>query len=313
MGAMTQESLAAGRVGLKKYYAVEASKVPAEWKDIIGRVDATKQTFEIYKQYAGFGPATQTDEGKRADFENLNPLYLLNLRPVLFTKGAQFSLQTKYTDQYGLFAKLTPQIAKSFVERRNLNVADLFNSGFTNTTYGMNSETLFASGHAMGSVYFANRPLAAGQVPSTTATTLDIGLSPLGYEQAWKDLQKQVSAKNLPLYPQSKILSIVPPELYLPACRAISASFLAGTNNNDPNVIRDKYLEPVQNHYLTSATAWFMRASNNEEHGLVFLEQLAYDTKELPMMDDMLYKRVAFESWTFGWYDAHGTWGTQGQ
>lgn len=309
---MTMESLAAGRVGLKKYYAVEAESVPAEWKDVVGRVEATKQTFEVYKQYAGFGPAVQTNEGMRADFEDLNPLYLMTLRPVLYTKGAQFSIQTKYTDQYSLFSKLTPQIARSFVERRNLSVADLFNSGFTTTTYGMNSETLFSGGHAMGGVYYYNRPLAAGQSAGASATTLDIGLSPLAMEQAWKDMNRQVSAKNLPLYPQSKLLTIVPPELYLPACRAIGAAFLAGTNNNDPNVIREKYLEPIQNHYLTSSTAWFMRASSEKEHGLVFLEQMSYDVKELPMMDDLLHKWVAYESWAFGWFDAHGTWGTAG-
>jgi hypothetical protein len=312
--AMTQGTLQAGRIGLKKLFAVEMAKVDPEYLEVVGqRVDTTTQTAEAYKQYAGLGPSTQTPEGAKADFDDLTPIYTMYVKPNLYTKGIKFTVQTGYTDQYGVLKDLTPAFARAFVQRRNINVADLDNSGFTNTSYGQNSEALYSASHNMGGVYFSNRPLAAGSSPGPSATTLDIAFSPLGLEQMWVDLQNQKSARNTPQYVEGKINVKLPTSLYPQAARAVTSTFLAGTNNNDPNFLIKKYVNmPTVNHYYTSTTAWFAIADDPAFHGLFFLEQLPYVIEDLPRDEEILYKWVAYESWAFGWYDAHGTWGTLG-
>lgn len=54
--ALTQGTLGAGRVGLKKLYAVENEKVDKQYQLITGRVETTTQTTEVFKQFAGLGP-----------------------------------------------------------------------------------------------------------------------------------------------------------------------------------------------------------------------------------------------------------------
>jgi hypothetical protein len=311
--AMTQGTLGAGRVGLKKLFAIESDKVEKQYIDIVGRVDKTTQTTEVYKQYIGLAPSTQTPEGNTVDWDDLEALYVQAFKPLLYTKGIKFTLQTQFTDQYGVLKNITPEIARAFVHRRNLNVADLDNSGFTNTTYGMNSETLYSVGHNMGTAYGYNRPLAPGQVAGTSATTLDLAFGPLALEQAFIDIRKQKSARGTPMFPIGKLDVKVPPALYPQAVRAIRALQLPGSNNNDPNFNREKFNEPKLIDYYTSDIAWFCKAADPMYHGLFFLEQMPYDVDKLPLDQELMVKWVAYESWVFGWFDWHGTWGTLGQ
>jgi len=310
--ALTQGTIGAGRVGLKKLYFVQAAAVEKQYLQVVGRSDKTTQTSEVFKQLAGLGPSAQTLEGADADFDDMAALGIAVCKPVLYTKGTKFTLQTTFTDQYGVLKDLQPQYAMAFMHRRNINVADLDNSGFIDTTKGIGTETLYSANHLMGSVAFSNRPLAAGQVAGASAVTLDYGLSPLGIEALWKDIRKQPSARNLPMFPVGKIQIKVPTELLIPARRAIVSAQLAGTNNNDTNVLAEFFADPILIDYYTSPTAWFARTVDEKFHGLFFLEQMPYDIEKLPLDKTMMNQWVGYESWGYGWYDAHGTWGTLG-
>jgi hypothetical protein len=310
--AITQGTLGTGRIGLKKLFAIESDKVEKQYIDIVGRIDKTDQTAEVYKQYAGLGPATGTPEGNKVDYDDLVPLYVASFKPLMYSKGVKFSKQAAYTDQYNKLKSLTPDIARSFVQRRNLYTADLDNSGFTDTSRGMNTETLYSGSHLMGSYYGSNRPLAPGQSAGASPTTLDLAFGPLALEQAWSDIRRQKSARNLPMFPLGKLDIKVPPELYMQALRALRSLRLPGTNNNDDNVVREKFNAPVVIDYYTSTTAWFVKAADQNYHGLFFLEQMPYDIEELPPDDEIMRKWIAYESYIAGWYDWHGTYGTLG-
>ena len=316
--AMTQGTLGAGRPGLRKLFAIEMEKVQPVWMDIIGRKLSTTLISEVFKQYAGLGPSQSTPEGDNVVYDDMYPLYVGYYKPTLYTLGIQMTLQTKFTDQYNKLRDMTPEIARSFVYRRNLNAAGLDNSGFSDTAgpngngYGIDGVALYSGKHQMGSYYGYNRPLAPGTSAGASPTYLDIALSPLALEYCWKDIRRQKSARNLPMFPVGKLDLKVPPELYLAACRAVKSAQLAGTNNNDPNVIRGHFNDPINVDYYTSSTAWFVKAADPQYHGLFFLEQMPYDIEQLPLLDDLKHKYAAYESWVLGSYDWHGTWATQG-
>jgi hypothetical protein len=313
--AITQNTIGAGRVGLKKLFAIETEKVEPQYKYVVGRTDTTTQTSEVYKQYAGLGPTTQTPEGDDAVFDDLAPLFVAAFKPVLYTKGIRMSKQTSFTDQYGKLKNLTPAMARSAMERKNLNVADLDNSGFTNTTNGMNSEPLYSGSHQMGTgLYGSNRPLAIGQVPGPSPTTVDLTLGPTTLQWAWKDLRRQQSARGLPMPPTGKLDIKVPPELYLIACSLLRSVKIPGTPNNDDfSPTTSKFNDPMNIDYYTSTTAWYLKSSNVAEHGLFFLSQMPWDVEMLPMTRNLMNEWIGFESWIYGWYDWHGTWATLGQ
>src|SRR3990167_11227129 len=98
--ALTSDTVQTGRKILRKAFFVEAERVADERKDIIGRIEHTNQTKELYKQLRGFSMAVDTSDGGLIDYEDPAPIHLLTLEPTVVTKGVKFSPQMKYTDQY---------------------------------------------------------------------------------------------------------------------------------------------------------------------------------------------------------------------
>ncbi len=300
MSGMISTTLGTGRKVFKRVYTVESQKVPQQWKQLVGRVDSTTQINEIYKQLKGLGPAEETNDGETVKWDDLSPIRQRAFTPVLMTKGTRYSKQMAFTNQYKEFLKIQPQYVRAFMHKKNQYVANMDVLGFTATTYGMNSETLYSTSHDMGGVTFANRP----------STELVYG--PLAHQQAMVELRKQKSARNLPQPPMSKILFKFPVALEPQAVQVINSLQIAGSNENDTNkFIRDRS-EMMVCDYYTSDTAWFARMMDNEEHGLAVLEQMPYDVEQLPRDEALMDRWVASESYEVLWFDAHGTWGTTG-
>lgn len=298
--ALTQNSLGLGRVGLKKVYFIEAAKIEAQWESICGNMMTTTQTFERMRQLAPLAPATQTPEGTPVAFDDMYQIFSKDFYPVKFTKGVKMSEETSLTDQYNKIKNLMPQFASSFGHRKNIVAANLFNLGFTDTTYGMNNEALFTTSHSMGGGNtFSNRP------------AVDVAFGPLAVEQCLQEIRAQRQARNQPFPYTGKVKVLVPQALEFVAMRYASSASLPGTNNNDVNYSRGRVEIEVLD-YLTSSTAWFARASDNSRHGLFMLSQKAFEIDQLPLNESLQYTWVAREIYTVGWYDAHCTWGTTG-
>lgn len=299
--ATTISSLDLGRANIKRVHLVEIDKVPKQWMDVIGRIDKTSQQFERYKSIAGLGPAVETPEGSTAAFDDMLPLFQRDFYPVKVTKGVKFSVESRFTDQYNVLKNLAPRFAKAFADKRNLVAANLDNLGFTSTTYGMNSEALYATSHSNGTATAgnANRP------------SVDIAFGPLAVQQMLNEIRKQRDARNTPMRINGKILVKVPIALTGNLAAVLQSVQLPGTANNDANYVRNRIEGVVVDDY-TSDTAWFARTLDNNQHGLFFLEQMPYDVIQLPLDQDLMYKWVAYESYTVGWFVWQGTWGTAG-
>lgn len=311
--AITVGTLGAGRVGLRDLFEIAMQNVPKEYETIVGNhIISTTQESEVFKQFKGLGAAKQTPEGDDADFDDMAALYTMVAKPRNYTKGVMMSKVASLTDQYGVLKKITPKIARSFVQARNAGAADLDNSGFTTTTYGQNSEPLYSASHQMGDVYSYNRPIAAGSSPGLSAVTQEVAFSPIGLERCFSDLHSQIDARGFPMYSTAKNYVKVPQALINQARRAIRATQLAGGAFNDPNVIREEFMEPKMIHYYTSTTAWYVVTSDAEECGQFMLNQMPYDIEKLPLGKDIMERWVAYESWIVGWYDWHYSWGTLG-
>jgi hypothetical protein len=294
-------SLGLARKVLKKVHLVESEQVPDQWKMLVPRVESTTQSKELYKQLAGYGPAERTDEGEEVHFDNQFPLYTLTLEPYMVTKGTRYSRLKQFTEQYKEVTKVVPQWARAFKHKRNQVAADMYNNGFS-SGYGVNSEALFATSHAMGvgGVTFANRP------------SVDVAFGPDALKQAAIEVRKQKSARNTIQPALGKLRIIHPVDLEPSVITVCNSLQLAGVANNDTNkFIRERYSYFTCD-YLTSTTAWFLISEDQSEHGLVWLNQMPYDIEQLPRDTKLMDAWVASESYNLGWYDAHGTWGTTG-
>lgn len=286
------------RATLKKAHLVESTKVPKLYEDVIGRIDKTTQQYELYRQVAGYSPLEQTNEGDEVKWDNQFAIHQLKLTPVLFTKGARFSVLFDFTNQYKEVTTLQPQWSRGSVHKRNQVAANMDVLGFSATNYGVNSEVLYTTSHNMGGQTFSNRP------------AVDIAYGVQGHKQMMVEMRKQKSARGTPEPYIGKIKVKVPNDLEPDVYAVINSLRVAGTANNDTNDwIRERSTMAVIDYY-TSTTNWFARAEDETAHGLVMLNQLPFDIKQLPMTTSLMTPWVCYESYQVGWYDAHGTWGS---
>ena len=299
-----------GRKNIKKVFLVEADSIDKQYLSVVGdAVDSTTQIYETYKQLAGLGPAQQMNDGDRADYDDETDLFMRNFTPVIFAKAKKYSKQMDFTNQYKSVLKAQPAFARAFLERRNIQGANLDNLGFTDTTMGMNSEVLYSTSHSMGNYTGAN------------TDSLTLALSPKNLETALMEMRTQRSARNLPQRYIGQVVLKVPPQLEFLTLRILNSVKQQGTADNDSNEVKKRVSHVVIDYYSTMAassitttsTAWFLRAAERRAHGLFWLEQMPYDVEKLAMGDDFMIRWVACESFITGWFDWHGTWGTPGR
>lgn len=300
--SMTVQTLNIARANIKDVFIVEANHVPAQYKDVVGNMDSTTQSYETMKQLAGLEPAQITPEGEDAKADDLLALFSRNFIPFMVTKLVRYSKLMQFTNQYKEVLALQPQFARAFMAKKNQVFANLDNLGFTDTTYGMNSEVLYSTSHSMGA-----QTAALSNRPAT-----DIAFGPLALWQAMTELRKQKGARGIPMPILGKILVKLPAALEPLGVTVVNSQNLQGTADNDENTFIRRRVEMAVIDYYTSDTAWFIRAMDNAEHGLFGLEQMPYDIEQLARGKDLMDSWVASESYTAGWKDAHGTWGTVG-
>lgn len=300
--AISVDTLSLGRANIKKVHLAEIGKLPQVYMDVIGRVDKTTQQFERYKSITGLGPAVDTPEGTPAAFDDMLPLFSRDFYPTTVTKGVKFTKQTSFTDQYKILKDMKARFAKAFGDKRNIVAANLDNLGFTSTTYGMNSEPLYSTAHSNGTAQASgcsNRP------------AVDVAFGPLAVQQMKNEMRFQRDARNTPMRLNGQILLKVPIQLQGNLAAVLKSVNLPGTTNNDINYVRENIDGAVVDDY-TSPTAWFARMKDVNLHGLFMLQQMPYDVINLPLDENLMYKWVAYESYTVGWFIWYGAWGTTG-
>lgn len=298
--AQTVLSLGLARKNILDVFLIEETKQEKQYDWLLGKTYTTTQQYETMKQLRGLSPAEQVPEGREAPSDDYSQLFVQNFTPVLFAKSLQYTELSEFTNQYKDVLNKQGDFAKAFVARRNIVAANVDNLGFTSTTYGMNSEALYSTSHSMGSITGANRP------------STDVAFGPLALQQALIEIRKQKSATNQPMMLTGKVILKVPPALEAQAVQVIRSMQLATTADNDTNeFIRNRVDYRVCDYY-TSDTAWFLKMASDDQHGLFMLKQLPYRIDKLAMDKAMMHTWVARESYTVGWKDWHGTWGTTG-
>lgn len=287
------------RTVLHKLYFVEADRVQDERRIMLPRIERTDEAKKRYKQLRGFSMAADTADGGLVDYEDPLPMHLVEIEPLTVTKGVQCTPQMKFTDQFGLVAGFMAQFAKAHAHKRNQLAANLYNLGFTATDMGANSEALFSASHDMAGQTFSN--LLTGPFSPNVAKALLIAAG------------NQISAVGEPQPYTGKLLVMTPPDGTPNAIEVIKSLQIANSANNNTNEFLRNRLEHEEIHYFTSTTAFFARAMDARELGVVFVEQMPFDIVNLPRDSGTLkWPWASIESNGVGWFDAHNVFGSTG-
>ena len=156
-------------------------------------------------------------------------------------------------DKYGIMRRVSQDFAGGIRQTIEVLYANVLNNGFTTTTT-IDGETLFNTAH----------PLLGGGTYSNRSAT-DVAFSIAGLQEIIQLFEKMVNERGL-LKRLVPVSVVIPTELQFVASEILHSSYKPYTGHNEVNVMQGR-LEPMVNHYLTSASAYFV-LSDKARHTL---------------------------------------------
>lgn len=253
--------------------------------------------------YSGMGTLRQVSDGEAGEYDRLRQLYAARYRI------ANYRLMISITENMiadGKALALVEKQAKGFgrasIETHNVMCANILNRAFSSSYTGADGKELCATDHPT-SVGVSN----SNELASPTA------LSEAALEQMFIEMGDIVDDRGLKLNVKPKKL-IVPRDLIFTATRILSNIDRPATADRDINALVKLNMFPggvVQCDYLTSATAYFVETTEDED-GLKFFERKPLTLSNEPHFstDSVMFK--AHERFGLGWSQPFQIFGTAG-
>ncbi len=231
---------------------------PSEYDKIVRVSDGTG-TGETDKAMGGFGLPQEVDGelgGVHYDVQAqwFQQTYIWGR----FTLGFIVSLEIQEDDQWGLAGTRSKKFGRSWKQLPEVLVARMLNESFASQTQSgiMNAGRRSFDGVAIFSTSHPN-PGPGGGVQSNTNASGGVALSHQGLQAMHIRMASRTDDRGIPVNTPMKKL-IVPKELYHRALEVTNSLYRTDTLFRVENVLNKVYaMEVIQNHNLTSATAYF--------------------------------------------------------
>lgn len=284
----------------------EAKSIPKQWEGIFGTENATGSTFDATSTY-GFGLVPKSSEGAALTYDKPGEGYKSTSTIDLFKLGFKITREAYDDERYGQMKDMAAELAKSFIYTKNVNAANIFNNGFSDSYVYADSEPLFGDAtlytHPLkktGGVDY-NRPANAGvdlNKASLTAAINDIRATLSDSGKLW-----QIGLRPTQL--------IVHPDNEAKAYELLNSAQDPEGANNTENWLKTIKLVPVVNDFLTDPDAWFLSCGSSVNKLKLFQRVALETSSEVDFNTDaMLYK--GYERYLFGAIDWRGVWGSSG-
>ena len=286
--------------GVNAWYGKAYNEYSPEWNKLFDQYKSTKQ-FEEDVGVSSFGLAVVKPEGAPISFDSERQAFITRYQHVVYALGFVITREIMDDDQYAIVGQRKAQgLAFSMRQTKEIVAANVYNR-YSNTAYtGGDGVTLLNSLHPN---------FSGGTWSNQLATAAD--LSEAALEQAVIDIAGFTNDRGLLIAVRPKSL-IIPRQLQFEAERILKSDGRVGTDNNDPNAIKNMGVIPetVVNHYLTDTDAWFIRT--NVPHGMKYFERRADSFDMDNDWDTENAKYKASGRYSFGWTDARGIYGSAG-
>jgi hypothetical protein len=286
--------------GVNAWYGKAYNEYSPEWNKLFETYKSSKQ-FEEDVGVSSFGLAVVKPEGSPISFDSERQAFITRYQHVVYALGFIITREIMDDDQYAVVGQRKAQgLAFSMRQTKEIVAANVYNRAFNSSYVGGDGVTLMSASHPN---------FAGGTWANQIATAAD--LSEAALEQAVIDIAGFTNDRGLLIAVKPKSL-IIPRQLTFEAERILKSDGRVGTDNNDPNAIKNlgSIPETVINHYLTDTDAWFLRT--NVPHGMKYFERRAdaFDMDNDWDTENAKYK--ASGRYSFGWTDARGLYGSAG-
>lgn len=216
----------------------------------------SKEGYYKAKVITGFGDASAYGRGVAVPSDRKQTLYETDFYPLRFAKAWEYDIHSKDEDVYNEMASNAADIATAMRRRKNKEATNLFNNGFSASFTIYDGQPLFSTAH----------PGSQGVVGSNTPASGN-ALGVISVENVIGNYFGQTDPRGESMEFEGNLQQWVGNTLLLLATRIAEASQLAQSNDNDPNVVK-RFIDVHRGDKITSTTAHFYKAANEDEHGL---------------------------------------------
>ena len=290
--------------GLNSLFGLSYDEYNNEYEDIFS-IEDSNRAFEEEVLITGFGSAPTKTEGQGVSFDNASESY--SARYTHDTVALAFALTEEAVEDNlydSLGKRYVKALAKSMANTKEVKGADVLNNAFSSSFTGGDGKSLIATDH----------PLSGGGTAANRATSM-ADLNETSLEDALIDIGGFTDDRGLTISVQASKM-IVPSELVFVADRILNSQLRVGTSDNDLNAIKNTGVLSggySVNHYLTDPDAFFILTSVTDQgDGLKMFQRSGMETSMEPDFATGNIRYKARESYSFGFSDWRGIYGSQG-
>lgn len=289
------------RPGVNSWFGLSYNQYPEEWKEIFD-METSIMNFEEDVNVHGFGLAVVKPEGVALSYDTMQQSILQRYIHVTYALGYIISREAIEDNLYVKLAQQrTEALARSMKQTKENIAANILNRAFNSSYTGADALSLCNSAHLL------TKGGTMSNVPTVAAD-----LSEAALEQAMIDIGGFVDDASLRMMAKGMKL-IVPRQLEFEAERILNSVLRVGSAENDLNAMKSLGKLPggaVMNHYLTSASAWFIKT--DVQNGLKMFQRRALEVENDTDFDTENVKFKSSERYSFGWTDFRGLYGSNG-
>jgi hypothetical protein len=287
--------------GVKAWWGRSYNEHKEEYPDLFD-IDTSDKAYEEDVEISGFGLFPVKDQGTAITYQGEQQGSVTRFSHVAYASGYIVTYEELQDDLYEVVSKRRAQQLAFAARQTQENVgANVYNRAF-NSAYPIGDGTALIN---------ASHPILSGATQSNLLTTA-ADLSETSLEDMIIQIGQATNSVGLKVSVLPQSLHI-PVQLWFEANRVLKSTLQNDTANNAINVLKATNALPkgiIQNHYFTSATAWFVRT--NVPRGMIWYnrEEMSFDQDNDFSTKNAL--AAAYMRFSCGGVDFRGIYGTPG-
>jgi len=287
--------------GIAAWWGRSYNEHKEEYPDLFEQ-ETSEKAYEEEVEISGFGLFPVKNEGTAITYDMEQQGAVTRYSHVAYASGYIVTYEELRDDLYEIVSKRRAQQLAFSARQTQENIgANVYNRAF-NSSYPIGDGTaLINNAH----------PTLSGANQSNVLTTA-ADLSETALEDLLIQIGQALNSRGLKISVLGQSLHI-PVQLWFEANRILKSVLQNDTTNNAINVLKATNALPkgiLQNHYFTSATAWFVRT--NVPRGMMWYnrEQMTFDQDNEFSTKNAL--AAAYMRFSCGGSDFRGLYGTPG-
>lgn len=275
--------------GLRKIFFESYSSMEEQYAKIF-HVEGSKKYQEEDFRMAGIGLWPKKDNNRPTEYESIDPAQSITYRHTVFSKGVQIERELVDDEMYSQINKVPQSLGRTGRLTVEYDAISILEDGAT--VNGYDGKPLFADNH----------PLAKSKSLGDNKLTNAGGVTDQNLKAALLLARQQLDDTGFLIQCNPKNI-ILPPDLEFQALTTLNSVQVAGTGNNDANVIKGR-LNPIVMDLLTDVDAWYLQDPNL--HGLYFFWRVRPEFNQEKNFDTDIAKYRGYMRYSYGYSDWRG-------